>query len=303
MKTSRLVFNIILLFNFFYSYGQTQIKARVLDYDTHLAVSCASVEINDASGDIDTTVFTNQDGEITFYTNIGYNIYINRNGYLSYNGVVEDDSISTKLIFYIYKYDSDNFKIDDIAKQDVFDIVFGFDVFSPILVESENKFNYVFSFYYAYEGKFKLAKNLQMGFSYQPLKIKWMAMNSDTLITKIPHAKERYFQASTSMDIYFRYIFTTYGPRNNRGLFLDLGGGYTLPYYFSYTYFTEDYLKTSRNHIHNFNDFSVMARLGFFWGSIRGTYRFTDILKSDFIQPSKLTLSVEFNIPANSSYL
>jgi hypothetical protein len=125
-----------------------------------------------------------------------------------------------------------------------------------------------------------------------------MAMNSDTSIVSIAHDKERYFEASTNVGIYTRFIITTAGTIGHRGLFLDIGANYSLPYYFSYTYFTEDHIKTSQNKIHKFNDFQAMMRLGFYWGSIRATYRFTDVMKDDFVESPKLTMGVEFNIPA-----
>jgi len=279
--------------------AQTQISAKVIDRDTHMPVSCASVNLYAYDGDLDTTVFTDHNGRFTFETEYGYEFSISRSGYMTYSGDIEEDNILTDTVFYIYSNYSDSFKIEDIAEEDAFDVSMGFDVFSPGLSTSDDKFKSVFSIYYAYEVKTKLANNFQLGFRYEPIKLKWMTMNSDTLLTSIPHQKERYFQASIGLDFYLRYIFNVQGLHNYRGAFMDVGAGYSMPYYFSYTYFTEDHLKTVRNHIHNFKDFSAMVRIGYYIGAIKATYRFTDIMKDNFIQPPKLTLAVEFNIPVN----
>lgn len=278
-------------------WAQTQITCRVLDYDTHLPVSNVEVYLYAYEGDLDTTVYTDHNGRFTFRSYYGYDFDISKTGYLTYTGNVEDDSILTDTVFYIYSNNSESYKLKDIASDDVFDMSIGFDLFSPDLSASDDKFKSVFSFYYAYEVKTKIANNFQLGFRYEPIKMKWMTMNSDTLLTSIPHQKERYFQASGGLDFYLRYIFNVQGLRNYRGAFMDVGAGYSLPYYFSYTYFTEDHLKTVRNHIHNFKDFSAMVRIGYYIGSIKATYRFTDIMKDDFIQPPKFTLGLEFNIP------
>lgn len=281
--------------------AQNPIKRVVLDADSHLPIASASVEITFYGDGIDTTLFTNQNGEFFIELLYDYDYYISRTYYSSLAGSIEfDGNTPQDTIFYLEPLDCDCSKIEDIAKEDAFDLTIGFDLFSPALVDADNKFKSTFSFDYAYEGKVKLANNIQLGFRYSPLKIKWMTMHSDTLITNIPHTKERYFEASTNVSLYTRFIFTT--QQNNhgyRGLFLDIGAGYSLPYYFTYTYFTEEHTKTSTNHIHNFNDFQAMARIGYYWGSIKATYRFTDILTDDYIQPPKLTLGIEFNIPMN----
>ncbi len=279
--------------------AQNPIKRVVLDADSHIPIASASVEISSFDGSVDTTLFTNQNGEFFIEILTEYDYYISRTYYSSLAGSIEfDGNTPQDTIFYLEPIDCDCSKIEDIAKEDAFDFTIGFDLFSPAMVDSDDKFKSVFSFDYAYEGKVKLANNIQLGFRYSPLKIKWMTMHSDTLITNIPHTKEGYLKVSTNVSVYTRFIFTT--QQNNhgyRGLFLDIGAGYSLPYYFTYTYFTEEHTKTSTNHIHNFNDFQAMARIGYYWGSIKATYRFTDILKDDYIQPPKLTLGIEFNIP------
>ncbi len=125
-------------------------------------------------------------------------------------------------------------------------------------------------------------------------------MNSDTSIVKTSHGKERYFEASTNIGAYLRFVLSSAGKIGHRGAFVDVGAYYSLPYYFSYTYFTSDHIKTSQNKIHKFNDFQAMLRMGFYWGSIRANYRFMDVMKHDFIEPPKLTLAIEFNIPLGS---
>ena len=264
-----------------------------------MPLSCVQVKIQGDDNELDTILFTKDNGVFVLNNieNDFYYIYLTRINYRNNDMGVELHDSSFNMNFEMYNINSDSFHIEDIASEDISDFTIGFDMYSPALQESDNKFKSVFSFDYAYEGKFKLANRLQLGVRYAPLKMKWMAMNSDTMITNVPHGKERYFEASTSLGLYLRYIISTRGDKGNRGLFFDIGASYSLPYYFSYTYFTDEHTKTSRNKIHKFNDFQAMLRLGFYWGSLRANYRFTDIMKEDFIQPPRLTLGVEFNIP------
>ena len=126
----------------------------------------------------------------------------------------------------------------------------------------------------------------------------WINLNNDTLITKVYHEKERYFSATTELFVFTRYVTKA---NDDRGFFVDLGAGYSLPYNFKYTYYTDKYVKTSANHIHKFNDFQAMFRIGFYAFDIKATYRLTNIIKDNdnfnLIEPPKLNIGIEFNIP------
>ena len=126
----------------------------------------------------------------------------------------------------------------------------------------------------------------------------WINLKNDTLITKLYHEKERYFSVTTELFVFTRFVTKT---GDSRGFFADLGIGYSLAYTFRYTYYTDKYIKTSTRNIHKFNDFQAMFRLGFYAFDIKATYRLTDIIKDNdeynFIEPPKLTIGIEFNIP------
>ena len=283
--------------------AQYSISGIVKDADTKQALSCVQVNVYSHASSFDTTFSTSTDGKfnINGLEEGFYSIYFEKDNYRGdNNNEYEIISNSLNLNIELFSYDSETYKIEDIANEDAFDFTFGFDLYSPAMQDSDSKFKSVFSFDYAYEGKVKLANRVQLGFRYAPLKLKWMQMNNDTLITNVPHTNERYFEASTSLGIYTRFILSTTGSDAHRGMFFDIGASYSLPYYFSYTYFTEDHIKTSQNKIRNFNDFQAMVRLGFYWGSIRANYRFTDVMKDNFVESPKLTLGVEFNIPMSN---
>ena len=279
--------------------AQSSIQGIAIDADSQKPLSCVQVKIQGGDNELDTILFTKDNGVFVLNNieNGFYYICLTRIDYRNNDKEVELNDSSFNMNFQMYSIYSDSFHFEDIASEDIFDFTLGFDIYSPALQESDDKFKSVFAFDYGYEGRFKLANRMQLGIRYSPLKVKWMAMNSDTMITNVPHGKERYFEASTSLGLYLRYIITTRGYKGNRGLFVDLGASYSLPYYFSYTYFTDEHIKTSQNKIRKFNDFQAMFRLGFYWGSLRANYRFTDIMKDEFIQPPRLTLGIEFNIP------
>ncbi len=308
MKNKVLLFSMLLSILLLPSLSKAQyvFEGTVVDIDTKQPIACATIWIwySSAEVDLDTNIHTNTEGYFKLIIEddnatdaiVSFEIY--KDGYRTLKKKCDKQDDKLPKVYELYSYESKSYKIEDIAKKDYFDFTFGFDLYSPSTDDSDDKFKSVFSFNYGYEGKIKLANRVQLGFRYVPLKVKWMSMNSDTSIVTIAHGDERYFEASTNVGIYTRFIITTTGTIGHRGLFLDVGANYSLPYYFTYTYFTKDHIKTSYNKIRKFNDFQAMLRLGFYWGSIRVTYRFTDVMKDDFVEPPKLTLGVEFNIPA-----
>lgn len=300
----------LLISNFIFA--QYTVEGTVKDIDTNEPLSNIIIHINHIdSSTPEVVVITDKLGYFNIdideeFGEIDLEIYhYNYRDYYKVLNIYDDsdssfigkvlDNFDVEIL--LYSYDSDSYIIEDIAEIDVFDFTLGFDVFSPKLNETDNKFSSVFSVYYAGESKIALADRLQLGINYMPLKLKWMKMNNDATITSVSHNKEQYFEASTSLGIFTRYIITTGGKKRYRGMFVDLGVSYTIPYYFSYTYFTDNHTRTSQNRIHNFKDFQAMFRLGYYWGSIRANYRFTDIMKDGYIQQPRVNLAIEFNIP------
>ncbi|MDB4075453.1 hypothetical protein N8Z27_03670 [Crocinitomicaceae bacterium] len=49
--------------------------------------------------------------------------------------------------------------------------------------------------------------------------------------------------------------------------------------------------------IHNYKDFSAIARIGYWCGIIYGEYRFNDILTSPYDNAHNLTIGIRFNTP------
>lgn len=182
------------------------------------------------------------------------------------------------------------------VNNDISDIGLEFDFFSPD-INSVNRYfisNYAAAFHM--EGRFKMTNRIGIGIKYIPIKISWNNIKTDTLFTSIPHSKERYYEVSTSLYLYTRFIISNIKKTGKRGLFFDLGLGYNLPYLFTYDYYPEKNAKVSQKGIHNFKDLNAMFRLGYSWGSIKATYRLFDILNSPYIQPPRLNIGVEINL-------
>lgn len=301
-KITLIILSIILSVNLF---SQT-LKGIVKDGDTGEPVTNIRLEYND---DKNYAIFavTNKKGEFTFEEiSISYSDYTILNleknspdwedNYDMYLEISPDDSTFFNLI--VYKESSgywDTVKyITDIAQQNFFDAGYSFNFYSPKIDETDKYFKSNLSVDFFFEFQFKIIKNFQIGTKITPFKMAWDNIKTDTIITTLDHEKERYFSISSEYFIFLRYVSTAF---DMRGLFVDFGAGYSLPYVYNYQYYTSKYVKTSVRNIHNFNNFQAMFRIGFLAFDIKATYRLTDFLKDEYIQTPRLNIGIEFNIP------
>lgn len=282
-------------------FAQNNLSGVVLDYDTRVPVTCATVVISGWESDNSVSehiVKTDENGRFIFtnlatskywieVTSEDYRIFLS-DSYYDIQKQVSD------LEILLYSYESESYKMIDVADQDVFDLSFAANLYSPSIIESDDIFKQNTSIqFYNINLRFKLANKLQMGFIYNPIELSWHSANKPAT----GYIKERYFGAYTSLSVHFRFIPTVIKKTGARGLFIDLGAGYKLPYYYAYSRFIDDYTKLTTRHIHRNNEFDVFARIGYSWGAVKINYRLTDILKGQHVEPPKLSLGVELFIP------
>lgn len=287
---------ILIIIIFSTNFAQNSLKGKIIDFDTKNPVPCAQISL---WGDVDADTVTNSDGEFMF-ENLEegeYTIYINHN---NYNSTDEDIEIKSGLNKYekaIYSYDSDSFYIQDLAAEDIFDIGTFTLFFNPTMKNFDRNFTSGYPIVlYNLEPKFRINDIQQIGLRFSLFELNWLKFNDNVSITTNANIKERYFSISGSAFIYNRFLITT-EETGGRGLFFDLGAGYKIPYYYAYTYLTDDFTKTTTKKINNYNDFEAMARIGYSWVAILATYRFNDNLKTGYIQPPNLNIGFEFLIP------
>lgn len=293
------LFFLICLFAMASLSAQISIKGTVKDIDTQKPLSCAKINIY--SEEMDTVVYTREDGSFiisNFPKADNYCIDIFRDDYRYFDtcySELSSDNLTINAL--LYSYDSPNYRITDIAKQDAFNLGFAFYLYSPSIENSDKSFssNTYFQIYNC-DFHFKLANKFQMGFKITPIELSWTKFKyPDTLYTK-----ERYFGASGGLSLYFRYIPTTIKSSGGKGLFFDLGAAYSLPYYYAHSGYTDKYNRISTRHIKNYNDVQAMFRVGYSWWSINANYRFTNVLKGTYIETPKLTLGIELLLPMNN---
>lgn len=281
-------------------FAQVNISGVITDIDTQKPLSCSQVNIY--CNELDTNTYTNQDGyfELNNLPTGDYCISVGRDNYHYYDTCFVEyiiDKYNT-INVQLYSYDSPNYRITDVAKQDVFDLGFAFNFYSPSLGNSDNNFDKNMSLQlYNLDFHFKLANKLQMGFKIIPIEMSWNRFNNPDSL----YIKERYFGASGGISTYFRFIPSTIKKSGARGFFIDFGASYSLPYYYAYSNFTDKYNKTTTRHIKNyFNDIQAMVRVGFTWWSINANYRFNDVLIHGYEETPKLTLGIELLIPMSN---
>jgi hypothetical protein len=292
-KLLSILFAIIPVFLF----AQSNITGVVLDYDTKTPVPCATVYISGSESE--SHVKTNENGQFHFADLVDTDLYIEvvHDDYRTYTN--ESYNITEQgenIVILMYSYNSENYKITDVADQDIFDLSFAVNFFAPPINSSDELFSKNNSFQlYNINIRFKLANKLQMGFIYNPIKLCWNALATPST----GYIKERYFGAFTGLFVYVRYIPTTIQSTGGRGLFFDIGAGYNLPYYYAHSRFTDEYTRLSSRHIHSFNEFEAFARIGFATGAFKINYRLTDVLKGSYVETPKLSLGIELLIPAS----
>jgi hypothetical protein len=111
----------------------------------------------------------------------------------------------------------------------------------------------------------------------------------DLIDTSVVHEDQRY----TSLDLTAAVLASIYIKEKK---LLDIGIKYNLPLYARGVAKNGNQKLTTKG-IHNYKDFSAIARIGYWWGFIYGEYRFNDILSSPYENAPNLTIGIRFNAP------
>ena len=276
--------------------AQYKISGKVIDIDTGEPVQCADIYL--WGDDIDMETMTAADGSYEL-SDLDYGDYTIQVDAYYYRQDWADITVENESVikdFSIYSFDSPSYTIEDIASYDAFDISSGISFYSPALIDDDKNFaSNITIDIYSYESKFKLANRTQMGFKLCPLKLQWTKFSDP----EDGFDKERYFGAYAAFGMYFRFIPTLIGKDKHRGMFIDIGGTYNIPYYYAHAGISSDneYQRTVTRHIHKLNEFEAMARIGFSWFAVKATYRFTDVLKDNFFETPKLQLGIDLFLP------
>ena len=85
--------------------------------------------------------------------------------------------------------------------------------------------------------------------------------------------------------------------KNKDGLKLDVGLIYHLPIFFKQILKANDDTKIITNHIHNYTDFTAMARLGYKYIGVQAEYSLTNFLRRSYTEIPQLRVGVVFYIP------
>ncbi len=294
-KVNYIIFIALGLFPFLLK-AQVSLIGNVKDIDTREVLHCAEVFLysgNKNSYETRTCI----DGSFSFTDleqDTDYCLEIYYKNYRMYEKCwVDIDTESEELEILMYSYNSPSYKISDIANQDIAD--FGFAFLYNFDLSQNSEFIYGVTWQiYSFDLRLKLANKLQFGFKYIPIELSWINLsNNDQTVFK-----EQYMGASTKFGIYLRTIVTTHKLNGSRGLFIDGGVSYNLPYYYAHSVFIDKYNKSSvSRNIHKFNEFKAFARIGFGWGAVIAEYRFTDILKTNYLQPPEMRIGIELLFP------
>jgi len=289
---------LLLLVSFFaseFTFSQSVLKLTILDEDSQMPVANAGVLIENTLHK--QTQFSDSNGIVIFrdiITDEYYDIKIIHIDYYEYYDDFLVDEIELKKEILLSNLYSEN-KIDDLAATDIFDM----SIFSFAISQADNNFKYSFPMsFYAFENRFKLNRFMQFGMRTSLMELSWLRIDDGLDITATSGIKERYFIFSASYFIYHRFILSKTKDLGNRGLFFDYGIGYRIPYYAAYSSFTSKKSRFTERGIYKLNDFELMGRIGYSNFAIFANYRLTDIAKSAYIEPPKLSIGIEVLIGA-----
>lgn len=275
-----------------YALAQYTITGKVIDIDTGEPISCAYVSLWNDTTDIFT--YTDFNGSYSIQVDVNYDFMLAAESF-SYQGEIKNvlfDDIDNSQDFHLYAYGSSNNRTKDVALFDILSIGVGMNLYSPPIETNDKEFSSnieLETFFYDFRNK--LAKRTQFGVRIVPLKFQWNGLENPS----VGYKKEKYFGTFAALSVYVRYVATVQKSIGIAGLFVDVGAGYAIPYYFAMKSVSsaDKYKSVSTRHIHKLNEFEAMLRVGYSWCAIKATYRFTDVLKDNYIETPKLRFGIE----------
>ncbi len=111
---------------------------------------------------------------------------------------------------------------------------------------------------------------------------------------------EKYYYWNLNFTLLSRLTTFDYKRYGTKGPYLDLGISYNFPLLFRHI-ITEDNTKISTKRIHNYNDFSTTARLGYSMFALTLEYRLTNFLKEDYPEQPKIKIGLSIFFAVNSA--
>ena len=124
----------------------------------------------------------------------------------------------------------------------------------------------------------------------------WTRFDKNSGLDSVIHKHERYFALNLSAAFMNRFTFYDARTIDNMGVTLDLGLEYNYPLLFRHVE-VDGNQKLIERKIHQFNDLSVVARLGYPPVMFTVEYRVLDYLKGPFPQVPPLRIGLTFVIP------
>lgn len=293
--SERILAFILFLILPFFGFSQFTFSGQIVDFETKTPIPCAKIEVYYNDNDSVKMAFSDSNGKFSFDSIQSRNIFvsINRLDYDSYDEKIDLDSVRGEMIIELFAYGYEPY-ITDVTKEEMADFTVISIAYNPFLESFNSKYKSSFNFsIYAFEYKWKLNKIQQLGLRYSLLDFAWYKYGDNFSSTVFPNIKERYFSFSASAFIYNRFIISKQKETGKRGLFLDLGVGYRLPYIFRYSYFPDKNTKTTYKKIIKYNDAELFGRIGYGSIAIYGTYRFFDMMKGIYFEPPRFTIGIE----------
>lgn len=293
-----------IIFSFFYvvllpmiSLGQSTIHGVITDFQTGDTIKCVDIIVYNDDMSCYEKSSSCEVFSFALQKNTKYTVEFDKWDYYFFDTIIDLKDTSVFLDIKLVHTSDDNFR--DTSRLN-FTINFSYDFLIIPVEENDKNFNWHFATeLYGMDFSFRKNKPIQFGLKYTPIKLGWTGIKNDTLITTEPHIKERYYELSTSLFAYTRFVLSK-KTSNKIGLFFDLGAAYVLPYTFKYTFLEDKNTKTMTKRIHNTNDFRVMLRVGYHAVALKAEYHLTKTLKSGYLQQPRLKVGVEFLIPTDS---
>jgi hypothetical protein len=277
-------------------------KGVVLDELLQDPIACMAIKIHDVHNEMvkDTLIFTDFNGEFTYLSVDSHpylDVELSREGFYHEdlnNHYLEYDSI---WVLKATAYDS-YYGIDDSNSVTTFymDLNAMRLSYVPFMENYNSKYSSYFVFStYIVEPIYDFYSDLsQIGMRISYLDFSWLRFSDTYSLTNLPNEKERYFSFGASFYLFHRFTFTKHN--RSKGLFLDMGAGYHIPYYYSYVIKQEKSLKTVNRDIYKYNDLRAYARLGYSSFAVYATYRFFDVMQVGYAEPPQWEVGLEFPI-------
>jgi hypothetical protein len=158
-------------------------------------------------------------------------------------------------------------------------------------INNNDNFNTYYDFGFKQGGVNVLTKHLSLGWQIGSSMNYTYFNKSHSLSSLTEFDNEKYYYWNLNFTLLSRLTTFDYKRNGNQGPYLDLGISYNFPLLFRHV-ITEDNTKISTKRIHNYNDFSTTARLGYSMFALTLEYRLTNFLKENYPEQPKIKIGL-----------